>query len=865
MRRKVPTWDPSYPKFDIDSLDGPEDLTTLYDKTLKDYTSETLEKLLKHYGWGFKDPLDRNDDKAIFRHLVKIVHYMRDDLKPSQKDFEKCDSDAGPGLLRQECSALQFSLDHPHPPPAKDHDLAECLRKAIFRYPYQSLERCPSAFPIKPNATKNNRPQDDEQGATDGLSYGQGAVKHKHLDNILDCAIAAAYMLDAGCTKADRATLNWHSAFRDQAKCFLKLIWIDWGCDSDYHTLELTSELEPQARLEQVRQLKSNITKMLGQKKFYAAKYRGRVIGEIWERCTGSFRQFLVRYTQNHLHTGNTETPEDGGCTAWSTTCIPLKGIGTEPSKNTIPAQAAFFFKNKYSATEKRGNPPGLKEAQDTTQEIERRFHKLPLRLTFVTDPESPPSSHTATDIPIKYCDPGRKWRIAKYRWLGGIYPITSGNSFRYVLFWSDHKRHEKSDKGKLRKYAPHECNWQIREGFGFKGSEASERVPVSKWRKGRPALLFYERVLGPEEGGVEPILKIAKNVKFADEDPVISEPDKSETRPKSRTKSSSQTVGVPVGKPPQGVRHPTGYPKAAISSKSTNPQMVPPRKLPGPTQRGPLQSSRAQPAQTTGERQYGHQAIQYARDSGQPSQGTLEGQAPLSHAGFRDPSRGQWLSAPQQGQIDQQSMSGTQMLPQNYFPNPTNSPQEFGLSPDNVGFANPSEIFSLEYLQGSSRISTAQTHEHGEVQEPLLLGTTSYTLDPSRLGLPQVDSSSYTNFLKPMGGSSAQPGHAPPSSQHAGGETFSAVPASSIPPLPDTGPTPLPLDFGESELANLLARQQTQEAEHFGSFEAQPDMYRGDAPFFQESGTHKEPAKRKESPEYESEESSASGKKQRK
>ncbi|KLJ11691.1 hypothetical protein EMPG_13113 [Blastomyces silverae] len=856
MGRKVPIWDSSYPKFNIDDLKGPRDLTKLYNKTLEDYTSKEdspskkLEELFKHYGWGFKYSLAQHEDRAVFRHLVKIIYYMRDDLKPSQEDFEKCNSDAGPGLLRPECSALPFSLDHP--PPAKNEP-REYLRKAVFHFPYQSLERCPSAFPILPNATENHRIQHTEREAMGDRSHGQGAAEDENLDNILDCAIAAAYLLDAGCTKADRTTLNWHSTLTDQAKWFLELIWLDWGSDSDYHTFKRT-KLSPEARFGQVVTLKRNITEMLGQNEIYEGKYKHRLVWGIWEGCTSSFHQFLVRYSQNILHERGIEIP-------WSTGCIPLKGVSTDATENTIQAQTAYFFKTSYE-TKCYCELSGLEKAPDSMHWIERRFHELPLRLTFVTDPTSPPTSHTATEVTIEYNDWKCELRRAKYRWLGGIYPIMSGNSFQYVLFWSDHKRHEKGDKGKLRKYAPQECDRRITGGIEFKKSERSERVPLSEWQNGQPALLFYEKVLVPEEGNLKGVLQAAKHAVSSCQDSVIKDP-----KVQYPPGSSSQTVGVPAASPQQGVKHSIGYPKAAISSQPTNPQINPPPKQPGPTRRGPPEGSRAQPAKTTGARQYGGEALQYPGYSGQLRQGIQAGPEPLSHVSAHYLSGYQRLP-PRQGQIDRPSMPRAQMPPPpGYFGEAANIGQEFGRSSENLQFASPLKPLSPEYMPDSSRVSTSQALEHGDVLEALFPGIPSEPIDPHGLGFSIDDpptSHFYTDYLKPM---SALPGHAQPSPEHVGGQpTFSSHQASTIPPLPYGGDTPCPFPpenyFADGRLPSL---QQVQGVEDLDPFQALFDMFSGEAPLPQGPGTHREPAKRKEPLEYEAEESGPPGKKQRK
>ncbi|KAG5302299.1 hypothetical protein I7I48_02601 [Histoplasma ohiense] len=621
MVRNVPKWDPLYPQFNIDACKGPEDLTKLYGKTSADFSQAELNKLFKHYGWGVKYSLPNFEKEAVFRHLVKIVHYMRPDLKPSKEDFEKCNSDAGPGLLLQKCSALPFSLDHP--PPPRDQPINHYLEQAIYQFPYRNLERCPSAFPILRNVTENRHVQLTRPGvATDNRDCGQGPTEDGSLGNALDCAIVAAYLLDAGCTKADRDSVNWHSILEDEEKQFLELVWMDWGCDPDDLIFRRPSTMSSETRSKQAAILRRNLIEGLKKRK---PETNYSPIRQVWECCTESFHQFLVRYSHHPLHNAgygfsNDDKPSSSGC-------IPLSGIeSSDPSKNTIQEQMALFFTRPYPSSLKCECVFG---GGLVYHQVERRFHELPLRLAFVTDPERPPTSHTTSNITIKYCNWECKWKQATYQWVGGIYPIKRGDSYRYVLFWNHRERHGPS-MGDLQ-YDPQERYGKIRKGFEFTSTDPS------KWQDMQSALLFYEKVLRPDPKSLQKVMRAGKSMGPFHRDANISKPD------------TTASVRVPAQGRKQGIRYFDGNPEDTISPQPTIPMTMTTPQPPYQTHRGHPQSSISIPAKTTEVPHYGSINLQYVEDAGHSYRPLQTERQPYPHMSAHYPRRHQQQPTPPQ------------------------------------------------------------------------------------------------------------------------------------------------------------------------------------------------------------------------
>lgn len=655
MDKISPQWDPSYPKYNIDRL-HPPNISRLYGKTERDFDLKELKILFNHYGWGFRSEHTRGLKADKFRILAKIIHYTKPNLRPSHEDFEKCTSDAGPGLLRPECGALPFTLRHP--PPSRDQPMDEYFRKAMLQFPYRSLERSPSDFPILPTAAENSPIQRTEQGVIEDRYRGRGPTGDGGFDGVLycalDCALVAARLLDAGCTKADRANPYWHRMLSDLEKTFLELVWRNWGDDLDKHIFYPAPKQLRDSLSEHAATLKHKIIEDLKTGQTVANK---RPIKSVWESCTKSFGQFLVRYDQHSKHhypCGSSNEP-----TSSSARCIPLKANRRDPSKNTIEAQMAGFFTDNYwtkcDGCERLAKEEGYPQEGDRTNatkghiETQRRFHELPLRLAFMTDPNAWPGSHTASNIVINYRDWNDKCERATYRWLGGIYPIEQHNCCRYVVFWNDHERYE-TDYGKFRKY-----DAQIIRGLSSMGND-SERVPLSDLQRGQPALLFYEQVVNPPQNYIQEVQDaITRSMESVHQSESVTTPAGNQTS--SRTSPTNVGVGIPPEGPQQGIAilEDYDYPEGVASYQPTNPQFKR-----GPQQPSyqlspmPPSSSRAQLPRTTEAFRYESRSPQSQRDAERLYQTFLPGQIPSSYTSVQYPGGLQRrLTPPQPAQIN--------------------------------------------------------------------------------------------------------------------------------------------------------------------------------------------------------------------
>ncbi|OAX84421.1 hypothetical protein ACJ72_01199 [Emergomyces africanus] len=636
MGRNTPAWDSSYPEFDIGSLPGLSDaeISGLTGQYLKG-KHVGIEELIKYYGWGFKKSPD-SDARNLERYLAKIIYYMHPSLLPSEADFRKCNSDAGPGLLIPECGALPFSIYHP--PPSRDQSTNEYIRKAILQYPYRSLERSPSAFPLLPTVAENRRSQPPGKRRIEYRNGNRGLAGDDGVYGVLNCALVAAHLLDAGCTKADRADPYWHSKLGTKEKNFLDLIaWINWKDPNGKHIFRETLDELDTSMFQRKATL---LHEMIGGQK--REKGGGNLsIESFWKGCTKSFHQFVVRYEHHPGSINKACSHESQNTTQHSTLrCIPLKTKPSKPWQNTIQEQMAGFFTNDYVTEYPCTACPNKYKAR-----VERRFRELPLRLAFTTAPETPPHSHTASDIVIDYRDAQGEWKRATYRWLGGIYPIKhSGDRYHYNVIWNDHERYE-AENGKYRKYDPQDYDGQIRGGFESKNS--AERVPLSEWKVGQQALLFYEKVLNPARDFLQEVQDaITRNIESINKSyPVPSAPGNETLR-----KPGLQT----------GIRNLQGSPSSAVAPRSTNPQSKPRPKPPPHSSRGGPARSRTLRPQATRAFHHENNTPKIQRDAGkQPD--------PDPPASGRDPSAHQKRSMPphppQVGQISSPSLGSNQHL----------------------------------------------------------------------------------------------------------------------------------------------------------------------------------------------------------
>ncbi|EEH50242.1 uncharacterized protein PADG_06321 [Paracoccidioides brasiliensis Pb18] len=459
----------------------------LYGWEIKDFKLKELEALIRYYGCGRKHMSGRSK-KEMFRNLLGI--FQRIPSKPSKSEFfdhicalglstlgEGAGSQQGshrqPAATQETSISLLSRTGKPgsvEPVPFNsgflpDQEIAKCLRKSLLQFHYQRLERAPIwciIQPIQPGIIPNLVSQ--ERGGTKYPCRGRGPVAGNVNDfEAIDCVIVAGNLLDAGLTKADRGIdSQWDSRLSEPERIFLRLVSKNWEELSDY------SFMDPLKRM--------FITHLRGYSWGGVSAVRW-----VWENCAKSFSQFLVQYSQNPQH----ERPCKQSAAErrpWSSCYVPLQICSKE---NTIQAQLANFFERPYH-TECSGCGEDVK--------VSRNFESLPLRLALATDACAPPTAHTASAITINYQDLKNNTQSTVYRWLGGIYPVKMGGSFRYRVFWNDHERHE-TDNGKIRMYDGHQLEGKIIGGICT--TDSSERVPLSWW-EGHSALLFYERVLFP-------------------------------------------------------------------------------------------------------------------------------------------------------------------------------------------------------------------------------------------------------------------------------------------------------------------------------------------------------------------------------
>ncbi|OJD15718.1 hypothetical protein AJ78_04053 [Emergomyces pasteurianus Ep9510] len=584
MGQHTPEWDSSYPEFDIYTLPTPSKASLT---PIREFLKVELSpQLIKHYGWGFKRPEPGAGKSDLRDYIARILYYTQPKLLPSLARFKNCDSDAGPGLLRPECGALPFSIYYP--PPSRDQTTGEYFQKAILRYPYRSLERIPSAVLSLPTSNKNTHIPPQGQRSLGNRHVRCGPTGDDGVRGALNCALVAAHLLDAGYTEADRVNPYWLSNLSDQEKTFLDLIsWTNWRDLSATYFFNGTPDALATAMFEPTLPLRHKIITEF--QKRQEEKGNRSIVQSLWESCTKSFQQFLVRYEQ-HPTPNKACSPESPNTVIQSTTrCIPLTAKYGDPLKNTIEAQMARFFTNDYMTKCRCSGPKydraNIRETHKHDIRVQRRFRELPLRLAFTTAQKNPPYDHTASDIIFDYHGPKGEWKGAKYRWLGGIYPIKDADQYRYIVFWNHHERYE-PDGGQFRRYDPLGRHGEIREGLESENS--SERVPLPEWKDGQPALLFYEKVIEPPKDFIlevqRAITKYMGSINRSYDPPSV---------PGKETPSRTAPTNPQLGPPSQHSPHPSrGRPPRSRTER--------PRQ---PTQSLHYESSVPQSQGTTGQR----------------------------------------------------------------------------------------------------------------------------------------------------------------------------------------------------------------------------------------------------------------------
>jgi hypothetical protein len=279
-----------------------------------------------------------------------------------------------------------------------------------------------------------------------------------------DAVIVAGMLLDAGCTKIDRAN-NRAAEFKDIEKAFIEVTMASWETFDDKTSIFVRDEWL----------------------RMFMEGSPGLKMGQpippwaVWSVATRSFAQF--RYFHVERVTPCKCQREIPFYNSHQGSCI-LPGY--QPGdENGVELQVLIercFYPRKSFKCDKCGDPTGVTG--------ERKIGQLPLRLVVTSDVKTRIRNHTQ-NLKFNYIDYEDKQQVAHYRWLGGIY----NNESHARLFWTDTQRGEKDD-GNLMMY-----DSQVNSGVligGVPGFQHEERVPTEWVNHHAIPLLFYERIMNP-------------------------------------------------------------------------------------------------------------------------------------------------------------------------------------------------------------------------------------------------------------------------------------------------------------------------------------------------------------------------------
>ncbi|KAI3127487.1 hypothetical protein CBS147326_7277 [Penicillium roqueforti] len=279
-----------------------------------------------------------------------------------------------------------------------------------------------------------------------------------------DAVIVAGMLLDAGCTKIDRAK-NRAAEFKDIEKAFIEVTMASWETFDDKTSIFVRDEW--------LRMFSDSST--------------GLKMGQpippwaVWSVATRSFAQFRYFHVER-------VTPCKCQCAmpfynSHQGSCI-LPGYQTGDEKG-VELQELIercFYPRKSFKCDKCGDPTGVTG--------ERKIGQLPLRLVVTSDIKTRIRNHTE-NLKFNYIDYEDKPQVAHYRWIGGIY----NNESHARLFWTDTKRGEK-DNGNIMMY-----DSQVNSGVligGIPAFQPDEKVPTEWVNHYAIPLLFYERIMNP-------------------------------------------------------------------------------------------------------------------------------------------------------------------------------------------------------------------------------------------------------------------------------------------------------------------------------------------------------------------------------
>ncbi|CAG8077143.1 unnamed protein product [Penicillium nalgiovense] len=374
------------------------------------------------------------------------------------------------------------------PGPVDTRELTDAIERAVMQIVYADLDRDPSipstekpirhgtaqsyqdmlklklgSFPTTANVKLSPLTFDWDPNGTLFPVRGRGPIWDA-MSCATDAVIVAGMLLDAGCTKIDRAN-NRAAEFKDIEKAFIEVTMASWETFDDKTSIFVRDEW-----------LRMCTERSPGLK-------MGQPIPPwaVWSVATRSFAQFRYFHVERVTPCKCQRTipfysSHQGSC------ILPGYQPGDEKGVELQVLIERCFYPRKSFKCDKCGDAAGVTG--------ERKIGQLPLRLVVTSDIKTRIRNHTE-NLKFNYIDYEDKQQVAHYRWLGGIY----NNESHARLFWTDTQRGEKDD-GNIMMY-----DSQVNSGVligGIPAFQREERVPTEWVNHHAIPLLFYERIMNP-------------------------------------------------------------------------------------------------------------------------------------------------------------------------------------------------------------------------------------------------------------------------------------------------------------------------------------------------------------------------------
>jgi hypothetical protein len=363
----------------------------------------------------------------------------------------------------------------------------EAVERAVMQFVYDDLERDPrihpndkppryltaqcfddmlpmkiGAFPLTEKVKLSPLDLFWDPNGTSFLVRGRGPV-WGNKSCATDVVIVAGMLLDAGCTKIDRAH-NRTAQFTDLEKAYIEITNASWETLDAQTSMQVRDEflrlfIDGQSTMEMGKPLPPWALWSVATKSFAQFRYHHA------ERVTPCKCRSASPFINSH----------QGSC------ILPAFAQGDELGVDLQTLIERCFYKRKTFKCRSCHDPNGVVG--------ERKIGQLPPRLVMTFDLKTRLIHHT-DNLKFNYVDYEDKPQVAHYRWLGGVY----NNQEHARIYWTDAKRGEQNTNIIM-------YDSQVTSGVivgGIPQFAPNERVPTDWVSQNAIPMLFFERIMNP-------------------------------------------------------------------------------------------------------------------------------------------------------------------------------------------------------------------------------------------------------------------------------------------------------------------------------------------------------------------------------